>query len=152
MSKRTWRWRGCTDDVKAVMANAKSYADAAAKLGTDKSTIYRWIRSGKLPRPGGGQRRAMAVAEAVDGPQSAAAWATWVRATFALSATEGALLALAVAALELAQDASQKPEIRLSAAGRFQQLVKQLNFEEEQSGEAATYLNRSNTWPPRRVS
>lgn len=41
------------------------------------------------------------------------------------------LVSLAVDALKLSRDDGQDPRVRLQAGGRFQSLLRQLNFEEE---------------------
>jgi hypothetical protein len=68
-----------------------------------------------------------------------------------MDATERTLVALAESALDLARDEGVKPEIRLSAMGRFQQLVKQLDFEEASDGKEEEATSPARTWP-RRVS
>jgi hypothetical protein len=138
--KKTWRFRALSGDVARVMATSTSLGAAATALGVDKSTVFRWVKAGKVPAPGARRRRRAApAADTGGGPQSPAAWATWARQTFVLSGTEAALLDLAVDALTLARDPAQKPEVRLNAAGRFQQLVRQLKFEEAtDDGQAAS--------------
>jgi len=41
------------------------------------------------------------------------------------------LVSLAVDALRLSRDEGQDPRVRLQASGRFQSILRQLNFEEE---------------------
>ena len=55
----------------------------------------------------------------------------------------------AVLALQIAWDQTQKPEVRLSAAGRYQPLVQQLNFEESGDGQTETTDARHRSWPRR---
>jgi hypothetical protein len=135
------------------MASAPSLGAAARALGVNRSTVFRWVRDGKVQAPGGKRRRdppAADVVAAVAGPQSPAAWAASTREAFALTGTEAALLDLAVDALTLARDPAMAPAIRLSAAGRFQQLVRQLNFEEvPDDGEATTDRTGRRPWPRR---
>ncbi len=56
------------------------------------------------------------------------AWASWVRARYELDATEDVLLSLALDALKLSRDESDA-RVRISAAGRFQSLLRQLGLE-----------------------
>src|SRR5262245_16210298 len=142
MSKRTWRWKALTDDVRQVMATSPSLGAAAARLGVDKSTIFRWVKAGKLPAPSGGRRHEVAVADAVSGPQTAAEWAQAARETFLLTPTESALVDLGEATLALAKDQTQKVEVRLAAAARFQQITRQLNLDDEDANGEATQTDR----------
>ncbi len=55
-------------------------------------------------------------------------WASWVRARYELDATEDVLLSLALDALKLSRDEGEA-RVRISAAGRFQSLLRQLGLE-----------------------
>jgi hypothetical protein len=146
--KRTHKL-GALGDVAGIIAAAPSISEASRQLGVDRSTIHRWIQAGKAPRPSARRRRGLSAGA---GPQqSPEAWARVVRRAYALSATEGGLLDLAVRALAMARDDSTKPETRLAAMGRYQQLVRQLNLESEDDGETETEKAQVRQWPRRVV-
>jgi hypothetical protein len=146
--KKTWKFGALPVEAASIVASAGSYTAAALALGVDRSTVFRWQKAGKIPRPGG-RRRHRPVAAVVDGPPSPDQWAAWARQTFALSPTEDVLLAMAEGARTLAADLTQAPLVRLNAAGRFQQLVRQLNFEEETDGQATHPADRPRYPRPR---
>ena len=135
-TKRTWRLRSMTGRAAEVMRSAPSLAAAAKALGVNKATVFRWVKAGKIPGPGG-RRRAPTV------PPSPEGWAPTIRAAYLLDATETALVELADAALTMARDAAMKPADRLAAMARFAQLVRQIDLEVP-SGEVATDTGR---WP-----
>ena len=102
-----------------------------------RGSVPRSGRAAKAPRK---KRAARAKASA---PRSPDSWARWVRRRYELDPSEDALLSLAVDALQLSRDDSQHARIRLSAAGRFQSLLRQLGLEaaeeeEERRGESET--------------
>lgn len=137
--KRTHKFGLLRGEVADVMASAPSLAAAAAALGVDKSTVFRWRKANKIPAPGG--RRG-----AVGPPPLPEGWAASVRAAYDLNATETELVSLAEAALVLARDASLKPADRLAAMSRFSQLVRQIDLEVP-DGEVKTRA----AWPRRLV-
>jgi hypothetical protein len=143
--KKTHKFKVLAGDAARIVATASSLTAAAKALHVDRSTLFRWIKSGRVPPPGGrcspGPRRSAPVR-----PQDPAAWARATREAFALTATEAALLDLAEAALVLTSDPTQKADTRLSAMGRFQALVKQLNFEQETDGKTET-TSDTRRWP-----
>lgn len=118
--KKTWRLASLMAEAKDVMPTARSLSDAAERLGVDKSTVFRWVKSKKIPPPG---RRAVGPPAVPEG------WAAAVRATYDLDATEAQLLVLAEEALALALDKSLRPADRLSAMTRFARLVRELDLE-----------------------
>ena len=146
--KKTHKFRALSGEAAAVIAAAPSLTVAARQLGVDRSTIHRWLQVGKVARPA--RRPRHQDPKSVGPPQSPEAWAMAVRAAYALTDTESALLDLAEEALCLARDQTLKPEVRLSAAGRFQQLVKQLDFEESiDDGKAEATRTDTGRWPRR---
>jgi hypothetical protein len=139
--KRSYK-RG-TFDLAAVgetIRTSRSLAEAARKLGLDRSTLFRWQRAGHLPESSGRlirrrQKRAESGSAAAPTSRTPEAWAHSVRSQYELSSTEDALVDLAAAAYGLSQDPTQPPAVRLTAMGRYQLLVKQLNLEEQNDGE-----------------
>ena len=146
MNKRTWRFRALGIDVGAVMASAPSYEAAAKACGVNKSTIFRWVKSGRVPAPG---RPAPAAASSV--PLVSEGWAAAMRAAYVFNATEDTYIDLADEALTMARDRSMKPADRLAAMGRFSALVRQINFEVPDGDIKTTPDTRTRPWP-RRVS
>ena len=136
-------------DVAAVVAAAPSVSEAARRLGVDRSTVKRWIAAEKIPRPVGrkpSRRRGVAQGAARAG-QSPEAWARAVRRKYDLSDTEQQLVTLARDALALAREPERRAETRLAAMGRYEQLVRDLNLEDDH-GKAETTA-AVYTWPRR---
>lgn len=121
MAKRTHK-RGSMGDVAAVVAASENLADAARRLGVNRSTVLRWVAKGHAPQPGSA-RPAIGTERALSDPQG---WAATVRETFADDPTQLELLTLAEQALKMAKDVTAAPATQLQAMGRFQALVKQL--------------------------
>ena len=137
-------------DAVAVMSAASSVTAAAKVLQVDRVTLHRWIRAGKVPAPGGRRRR---VSPRLDNPLATPVatpeeWAAAVRAAYALTATELEILALAERARAIALNDTVKLETQLAAMGRYQTLVKQLNLESPDNGEAET-RETGRAWPRR---
>jgi hypothetical protein len=140
--KKTWKRRQFGPDLVATIAASGSDVEAAARLGVDTSTLRRWRQAGHLPPRARREPRQAADVPTLEGPVTPAAWAADVRARYALTASESALVDLAVAALRLAHDAEARPADRLGAMGRFQALLKQLALEDPADGQAETTPTR----------
>lgn len=134
--KKTWRFGTLQGDAADVMRSASSLGAAATRLGVDKSTVFRWVKSGKVPPPGGRRRAVSTGGNHPPGELSPEGWAASVRNSYALSPTEAELVGMAAVALEMAHDTGARPETRLAAMGRFQRLTRQLDLETETDGEA----------------
>jgi transposase-like protein len=143
--KRTHKFQSLSG-VAGVIARSASLTAAARQLGVNRSTLHRWIAAGKVAGPESRPSRGRSTTGSQRSPES---WAQWVRETFDLNGTEDALVKLAEQALALAQDQGAKPEVRLSAMGRFQQLTRQLDFEEETDGKAEEATTPDRSWPRR---
>jgi transposase-like protein len=131
-------------NIHERVAAAGSIAAAARELGVDRSTVFRWIKSGAVHPPG--RRRPPITTPTPDQPP--ADWVTAVRERYELSETEQVMADLAAGALSIARDEAQPAVVRLQAMARFAALVKQLDFEsEDASGEAET--STITTWPRR---
>jgi hypothetical protein len=152
-AKPTWKFRSLSGNAAVVMATSPTVTAAAKRLGVDRVTVHRWIKAGRIAAPSGRKRGPAPsgdVPTSLELPQSPEEWARWARETFVLTGTELALVALAELALTIAWDKTQKSEVRLSAAGRYQRLVQQLDFEEEsEDGQAETTDSRHRPWPRR---
>jgi Helix-turn-helix domain len=151
--KATWKLGLMVAEARDVMASASSMSEAARRLHVDRATIKRWVRSGQIPalacRRGPPLASAAVVAPLVPDenrrePVTPEQWAEDIRRRYALDATEEQLLKLATAALTLALDPSATPTTALAAAGRYQQLIRQLNLEDAH-GETTP----ARTWPRR---
>jgi hypothetical protein len=154
--KRTHKFKGL-GDVAAIVAAAASVSAAAAALGVDRSSVHRWVTSGKVPHPAGRPRRARGLrastgqrASTTGGARQSSpdGWARDVRQAYDLTATESVLVDLAAAALTLAHDSGVAAAIRLNASARFAALVKQLDLEDVHSGQAETKPD-ARPWPRR---
>jgi transposase-like protein len=149
MNKRTWKVQGMAGAAARAVATSPNVSAAAKTAGVNRSTLYRWAKTGKIPALTRQARRAVSspAAPVVNRttPLSAAEWATSIQCAYDLDDTEHTLVNLAEAALELARDLTLRPADRLAAMARFQGLVKQLALEAP-DGEVAipdTRFNRS---------
>jgi transposase-like protein len=130
--KRTHKWRVLKGDAGPVLAAAPTLSEAARRLGVSRSTLHRWIKSGKMPRPVPPPPVVMPAA-------AGSSFLDWVRATYTLSRTEDELAQLAQAALDVAHDASASPSQRLAAMTTFRGLARDLRLpssEDSQHGDA----------------
>jgi hypothetical protein len=124
MHKRTHKFRAMSD-VAAVVAAAPSLSEAAVRLGVNRSTLHRWMESGKIPKKGvppAGER-----VTAPSAGQSPEEWAESVRCQREMTETDQQLLVLATMALTTARDVSERAPSRLAAMGRFQLLIRQMD-------------------------
>jgi hypothetical protein len=131
--KATYKLRAL-GNARDIVASSRSLGEAAARLKVDKSTVFRWVRAGKVPPPGGKPGpKAAQVGQLADVPipTTAISWLERVRATYEFNPTEEVLVQLADIALRLAEDSSLSVPVRMAAAGRFQSLVRQIGFPEE---------------------
>lgn len=126
--KRSYKFKAL-GDVQSVVSSAPSLDEAARRLGVNRSTLTRWLQSGKVKRP---QPKEGVAAGATAG-QSPDEWAQRVRELGEMDPTRSTLLDLAVEALRMSRDVECRPETRLSAMGRYQQLVRQLNIDAGQT-------------------
>jgi transposase-like protein len=142
--KRTHKLKVMSAEVAAVLAAVPNVSAASRRLQVARSTIYRWRRDGKVPRPGRSTPRAPVADPAPTVPDLVAPedWASWAAQTYELDPTATMLVTLAVEALTLARDTTAKPADRLAGMGRFQGLVKQLNFEDTDANEATAAPRR----------
>jgi len=130
--KRNYKFKAL-GDVQAVMNAALTQTEAAKRLGVNLSTIWRWIKAGKVTPPRHWHTASAAgsagEAAALLPGQSPDEWASSVRAGRELSATDHRLVDLATEALIVALDKKTHSSTRLQAMGRFQLLVRQLRLE-----------------------
>lgn len=114
-------------DVAGVVAKSPNLTVAAKRLGVNRSTLHRWLQAGKVQRAA----PKTGVAAGAAAGQTPTAWAKAVRESCALDFTQGVLVDLAVSALELARSPEENAAVRLSAMGRYQNLVRQLDLTSE---------------------
>lgn len=122
MLKRTRKWAFVEQEAKRLTVIGLSSLEISKRLGVAKSTVTRWMASGKLSRP-----------EVPGGPvitlrpgHSPAEWAMAVRGAYDLDATDDQLVTLAEAALGVSSDFTVAAHVRMAASGRFQAIVRQL--------------------------
>lgn len=124
-------------DVQAVIDSAQDLTVAAKRLGVDRSTITRWVQTGKVTKPRKmGAPGPQTPETVVQLPTSGAEWAQSLRASYHLNETEIEILKMADEA-RAAAFAAEHLRDRLSAMGRFQLLVKQLDLSDAKRVQAA---------------
>lgn len=107
--------------------------EIADKLGLNKSTVTRWIQAGKLER--GKRTSAPPATETPHVAQTPAEWAKSVRENYKLDDTDEQLVKLAEVALALSLNPKTGASVRMTAAGRFQGIVRQLSLPARSSEE-----------------
>lgn len=123
-------------DVQSVVSRSRTLAEAAKTLGVDRSTLTRWLQAGKVQRADQhGTPLPTVPAKDIPIPEQPGTWADTVRATFRLTDTELKLVELAHRMLLLAEG-DGGALTRITATGRFQQIVKQLNLIDEKRKDA----------------
>jgi plasmid maintenance system antidote protein VapI len=120
--RRTRKWAFVAQEAIRLAALGLAPSEIAKRLGVNKSTVTRWIASGKLTRAA--PPRAPDLSPHVH--KSPDEWAAAVREAYDLDATDDQLVVLAETALRLSLDLKLTAAVRMTAAGRFQALVKQL--------------------------
>jgi hypothetical protein len=123
--KRTRKWAFVAQEATRLAALGLSPKDIATRLNVDKSSVTRWMKQGKLAPTRDDRRPVKIGAAKKTTPEQ---WAAAVRAAYDLDATDEQLVALAVDALKMSRDLAIGPQARMTAAGRFQALVKQLRL------------------------
>lgn len=102
-----------------------SPAVIAERLGVNHSTVTRWMADGKLPRTGEATPQEVAPIRARK-RQTPAQWADAIRKDYDLDETDDQLVSIGQSALEMSRDKKVPPHVRMTAAGRFQAIVRQL--------------------------
>jgi transposase len=119
--KRTRKWAFVAQEATRLASAGMEPKAIADRLGVNRSTVTRWMQEGKIART---------VPRTVDlkvkPGQPPKSWAKAVRAAYDLDATDDQLVTLAELALSMSRDSKVKPHIRMTAAGRYQALVRQL--------------------------
>lgn len=119
------------DRIRAAVRTSRSLAEAARTLGVDRSTLHRWIQADPTLKQPLEEREALADELAAGADDlTPDEWLAWVMETYEPTKTERVLLGLAVRALKLAHDESARPADRVSAMGRFQRLLADLDLED----------------------
>jgi hypothetical protein len=134
-------------EAAAAVAEARTLGEAARRLGVNRSTVSRWVKAGKLTRPGREPRPDATVPATppVSGAE-AGAFEAWARARYVLSRTEQELVRLADAALVLAHGPAETTAGRLAAMREFRNLVTALNLpkldlEDEHDGDTPATIH-----------
>lgn len=119
--KRTRKWAFVAQEATRLSGLGLSQGAIAARLGVNKSTVSRWIKSGRISEAPEGRESV-----AVEVGKSPAEWASAVRADYSLDLTDDRLVTLAEAALTTALDTNEKATVRMLATGKFQSVIRQL--------------------------
>jgi hypothetical protein len=118
--KRTRKWAFVEQEAKRLAGLGLTPLQIAKRIGVNKSTVTRWVASGKLD---------MKATIRLSGTgQNPAQWASTVRKDYALDATDEQLVTIAESALAMTLDPSLAAHVRMNAAGRFQAIVRQLSL------------------------
>jgi len=136
--KRTHKLRGM-GDVQATIDSSRTLDEAAGRLGVNRSTLTRWLQTGKVKRPASFAQVELREGKTPPPPPTATDWHAWapaVRDAYTLSPTDHQLVALAARALELAYATDSKPVVQLMSMARFAALVKQLNLQQAAPAQA----------------
>lgn len=120
--KRTRKWKFVEQEATRLIALGFSAADIAERLEVNKSSVTRWIASGKLKVPDKVVTMAPPTVRL-----SPAEWAKSVRGEYALSPTDEALVTLAESALSLSRDMTATASVQLAAGREFRAYAKQLD-------------------------
>lgn len=121
--KRTRKWEYVKQEAARLAGLGMSAAEIARRLDIHKSTVGRWIESGKLTvRDAEAEVKAMSPKP----KQTPTEWADSVRGAFDLDATDEQLVILGEQALTVSLDLTVPAHIRMTASGRFQAIVRQL--------------------------
>jgi hypothetical protein len=123
--RRTRKWAYVRQEATRLAGLGLTPTQIAKKLDLNRSTVKRWMASGKLndTRREDVRRPRGSVTTTTHSP---AEWANAVRDAYALDATDEQLVIVGEAALTVARNRKADPRLRLAAAGRFQAVVKQL--------------------------
>jgi hypothetical protein len=148
--KATWKMRSMAADVARAMSTAPNISAAARQVGVNRSTLYRLIKAGKIP-PLTGRRRPVVQSRPPASPDGdpSETWRQKVDKAYVFNATELELASMAERARTMAHNDALKPETQLAAMGRYQQLIRQLNLEDESDHGKATQpipAARPNPW------
>ena len=128
MHKTSWKLRGgLAREAAEAVRSSPSLRAAARRLGVSHSTLSRAVKDGRIAG------RTPAKVRATPEPVAAEDWLSEIEQRYELSPTERELAKLAAAALTIAADPDVSPAVKLAAAGRFAQLVKDLNLPVEES-------------------
>jgi hypothetical protein len=122
--RRTRKWAFVAQEATRLAGLGLTPVEIADRLEVKRSTVQRWMASGKLvdTRRGAKQGRVPPVTKLTKPSE----WAATVRKDYALDATDEQLVTLAETALGKALDALQAPMVQLAAMRAFQGIVKQL--------------------------
>lgn len=124
--KRTRKWAFVAQEAQRLAALKLSASDIAKRLGVNRSTVGRWMEAGKIARAT--DKPATAASGETKPSQAPADWAASVRKAYDLDATDDQLVTIGEQALELSRDVKIAAHIRMTAAGRFQAIVRQLSL------------------------
>jgi excisionase family DNA binding protein len=123
--RRTRKWAYVAQEAQRLADLQLTVKEIADRLEVHQTTVDRWIASGQLKHAKGlapGRQR-VGVASS---QQTASQWASAVRGSYDLDATDEQLVTLAESALLVARDPGTPAQLRLQAMGRYQAIVKQL--------------------------
>lgn len=126
--KRTRKWSFVAQEATRLADLGLSALEIGRRLGVNKSTVTRWMAQGKIARTRSTKRAGSSPTppEGTRPTKSPEDWAKSVREDYALDATDEQLVTLGEEALRLSLNLTVAPHVRMTAAGRFQAIVRQL--------------------------
>lgn len=119
--KRTRKWAYVAQEAARLATLGLAPKEIAKRLGVNRSSVTRWMAAGKL----GGKAPTKPVKPATK-RKTPASWAAAVRKDYSLDETDDQLVTLAEQALAMSLDPNTPANVRMTAAGRFQAIVRQL--------------------------
>ena len=126
--RRTRKWAYVAQEARRLADLGLSAAEIGRRLEVNRSTVHRWMATGKLPDTKGSRLVGPAVEAASPGRRLGVrrpGRRRCARRMRSMPPTSSSWT-LATAALTVAKAAGEPATVRLQAAGRFQALVKQL--------------------------
>jgi excisionase family DNA binding protein len=149
--RRTRKWAYVAQEAQRLADLQLTVQEIADRLEVHQTTVDRWIASGKLKHAKGlapGRTRVVLASN----QQTAGQWASAVRGSYDLDATDEQLVSLAEDALLVARDPATPAQLRLQAMGRYQGIVKQLALVARAADEQKPEVPKRKTFqPPKRT-
>lgn len=132
--KRTRKLVYVQQDAQRLAKLGLNANQIAKRIGVNKSTVSRWISSGKLTIE---EAKVRAVSIHASNTQTPADWAKSIREEFDLDVTDDQLVTLAEEQLALSRDVDCSVRERLAAGAEYLKTLRQLNLPGKAAAAAA---------------
>lgn len=143
--KRTRKLAYTIQDARRLAKLGLKPAQIAKRIDVDRSTVSRWISSGKLTIE---EAKVRAVAIHASNTQTPADWAKSIREEFDLDVTDDQLVTLAEEQLALSRDVDCSVRERLAAGAEYLKTLRQLNLPGKAAAVAASAQPATTTAAP----